>query len=40
MLIQGSKANAPDVATEWTLVWEGARPAERVEQFRLYQRLP
>ncbi len=40
MLIQGSKANAPDVATEWTLVWEGARPAERVEQFRFYKRSP
>ncbi len=38
MLIQGTKANAPDVATTWTLAWEGARPAERVEQFRLYRR--
>jgi 4-amino-4-deoxy-L-arabinose transferase-like glycosyltransferase len=40
MLIQGTKANAPDVAATWALAWEGARPAERVEQFRLYKRLP
>jgi 4-amino-4-deoxy-L-arabinose transferase-like glycosyltransferase len=38
MLIQGTKANEPDVAARWTLTWEGARPAERVEQFRLYKR--
>jgi 4-amino-4-deoxy-L-arabinose transferase-like glycosyltransferase len=38
MLIQGTKANEPDVAVRWTLTWEGARPAERVEQFRLYRR--
>ncbi|MBC7623738.1 MAG: glycosyltransferase family 39 protein [Aeromicrobium sp.] len=40
MLTQGTKANAPEVSAEWTLRWEGARPAERVEQFRLYQRSP
>jgi 4-amino-4-deoxy-L-arabinose transferase-like glycosyltransferase len=38
MLMQGTKANAPDVGSEWTLSWEGARPAERVEHFRLYGR--
>ena len=38
LLIQGSKTSAPDVAALWSLVWEGARPAERVEQFRLYRR--
>ncbi len=38
MVIQGTKSNAPDVAPTWSLVWEGARPAERVEQFRLYRR--
>ena len=38
MLIQGSQANAPDVGATWSLEWEGARPAERVEQFRLYRR--
>lgn len=38
MLIQGTKTNAPDVDETWQLKWEGARPAERVEQFRLYQR--
>lgn len=40
MLMQGTKQNAPDVTAPWTLVWEGARPAERVEQFRLYLRQP
>jgi 4-amino-4-deoxy-L-arabinose transferase-like glycosyltransferase len=40
MLIQGTKSHTPDVATIWTLAWEGARPAERVEQFRLYRRSP
>ncbi|MCA3028130.1 MAG: glycosyltransferase family 39 protein [Rhodocyclaceae bacterium] len=38
LLIQGSKTSAPDVAAVWSQVWEGARPAERVEQFRLYRR--
>lgn len=38
LLIQGSQANAPDVGANWSPVWEGARPAERVEQFRLYRR--
>jgi hypothetical protein len=37
--MQGTKANAPDVTAEWALVWQGARPAERVEQFWLYKRL-
>jgi 4-amino-4-deoxy-L-arabinose transferase-like glycosyltransferase len=40
MLMQGTKQNAPDVSAPWALVWEGARPAERVEQFRLYLRQP
>jgi 4-amino-4-deoxy-L-arabinose transferase-like glycosyltransferase len=38
MLIQGIKNNAPDVDETWQLQWEGARPADRVEQFRLYRR--
>ena len=38
LLIQGSKSNAPDVGAIWSQAWEGARPAERVEQFRLYRR--
>ena len=38
LLIQGSKTSEPDVASIWSQVWEGARPAERVEQFRLYRR--
>jgi len=38
MVIQGTKNNAPDVGASWQLNWEGARPAERLEQFRLYRR--
>ena len=38
LLIQGSRSSAPDVGAIWLQVWEGARPAERVEQFRLYRR--
>jgi 4-amino-4-deoxy-L-arabinose transferase-like glycosyltransferase len=38
LLTQGTKTSAPDVGVQWSLVWEGARPAERIEQFRLYQR--
>lgn len=38
MLVQGSKAATPDIPAPWKLVWEGARPGERVEQFRLYRR--
>jgi 4-amino-4-deoxy-L-arabinose transferase-like glycosyltransferase len=38
MLIQGTKMASPDIIPSWQLVWEGARPAERIEQFRLYRR--
>jgi hypothetical protein len=38
MLIQGTKTNEPDIAEPWQLKWQGARPAERLEQFRLYRR--
>jgi 4-amino-4-deoxy-L-arabinose transferase-like glycosyltransferase len=38
MLVQGTKTGTPDFNDSWQLVWEGARPAERVEQFRLYRR--
>ncbi len=38
MLMQGTKTNEPDIGAPWQLIWEGARPAERLEQFRLYRR--
>ena len=38
LLTQGSKSSALEVEAIWLQVWEGARPAERVEQFRLYRR--
>ena len=38
LIIQGIKTTAPAVTTSWQLIWEGARPAERLEQFRLYRR--
>lgn len=38
MLAQGTKDSTPAFNQDWQLVWEGARPAERVEQFRLYRR--
>jgi 4-amino-4-deoxy-L-arabinose transferase-like glycosyltransferase len=39
MLMPGTKSNVPDIDESWNLKWEGARPAERLEQFRLYQRV-
>ena len=40
MLTQ-SVQSAPIVEdqTEWRMMWEGARPGDKVELFRLYQRL-
>ncbi len=40
LLVQGTKTNAPDIAAPWSLQWEGARPGDKVEQFRLYRRQP
>ncbi len=38
LLAQGTKANAPDIVGPWSLHWEGARPGDKIEQFRLYRR--
>ena len=38
MLTQGNRDYAPPISADWQLVWEGARPGDRVERFRLYQR--
>ncbi len=37
LLVQGTKASEPDISAPWSLRWEGARPGDKVEQFRLYQ---
>jgi hypothetical protein len=34
------EALQPPKGKEWTLLWEGRRPADRDERFRLYQRAP
>ena len=38
LLVQGTKTSEPDIAAPWSLHWEGARPGEKLEQFRLYRR--
>lgn len=41
LLVQGSPATgAPANEDEWMLVWEGARPGDQRELFRLYVRRP
>ena len=39
LLVQGSRDSQPTApATGWTLVWEGARPGDGRELYRLYRR--
>jgi hypothetical protein len=39
LLVQGTRAaGAPPLSDEWTLVWEGARPGDAKELYRLYWR--
>ena len=38
LLTQGSKASGPKVDSVWQLSWEGARPGDNSERFRLYRR--
>jgi hypothetical protein len=38
LLTQGQKDRVPFVNGEWTLVWQGARPNDNVERFRLYRK--
>jgi 4-amino-4-deoxy-L-arabinose transferase-like glycosyltransferase len=43
MLLQVSikgKLQPPAPGPQWQLLWEGRRPADKVERFRLYQRKP
>lgn len=38
VLIQGVRDRVPKVADGWQLLWEGARPGDQAERFRLYAR--
>ena len=38
LLIQGTRAAIQDPGGGWSLLWEGARPGDRKELFRLYRR--
>ncbi len=38
LLTQGSRERAPVVDAIWQMVWEGARPRDKDERFRLYRR--
>jgi hypothetical protein len=39
-LIQGEKGSATiEPGDEWKLIWNGKRPSERKENFRLFQRI-
>jgi 4-amino-4-deoxy-L-arabinose transferase-like glycosyltransferase len=38
LLVQGTRAAIQDPGEGWTLLWEGARPGDRKELFRLYRR--
>lgn len=40
LLAQGTRAQAPRVPPGHRLVWEGSRPGDRNERFRLYRRTP
>ncbi len=40
LLIQGDSTNEPSVSPRWHKVWEGSRPGDGVERYRLYQRGP
>lgn len=38
LLVQGIAGKAPAVSVLWTKIWEGSRPGDKVERFRLYRR--
>ncbi|MBI3714671.1 MAG: glycosyltransferase family 39 protein [Betaproteobacteria bacterium] len=38
LLTQGNRDYAPPASLDWLPVWEGARPGDKVERFRLYYR--
>ena len=38
LLLQGVAREEPVVGASWRKIWEGSRPGDRVERYRLYQR--
>jgi hypothetical protein len=40
LLVQGTRSTNVGPDTNWEPLWEGARPGERREIFRLYRREP
>ncbi len=40
LIVQGARSDEAPVLHKWTLMWEGNRPGDRSERFRLYRRRP
>lgn len=40
LLVQSTATDAPLHARQWRKIWEGQRPRDKVERYRLYQRVP
>ena len=40
LLTQGTAAQEQAVGSGWKKIWEGARPGDNKERFRLYRRVP
>ena len=38
LLAQGQAGSEPEMPSEWHKIWEGRRPGDKVERFRLYQK--
>ena len=38
LLMQGVRDREPELGAGWNLIWEGARPGDKFERFRLYRR--
>jgi hypothetical protein len=39
MLVQGTIQGGANPGPEWARIWEGSRPGDRVERYRLYRRM-
>lgn len=39
MIVQGTPQSAPVPAGNWVKIWEGNRPGDKVERYRLYRRV-
>jgi 4-amino-4-deoxy-L-arabinose transferase-like glycosyltransferase len=38
LLTQGERDREPEMGADWKLIWQGARPGDKFERFRLYRR--